>query len=796
MKHLTWDIAHRLIAENTQEISSAEITENPLVSVCFITYNHQRYVQEALESVICQKTNFLFEIVIGDDCSTDDTTEIVLEYQKKYPQLIRVLLAKKNLGKYTGNGRLNGIRIREACRGKYIALLEGDDYWTDETKLQQQVDILEQDQECTGVFHDTQILNNFTVEIISSYPIFIEKDSNKKYTLDDLIYISAPFATSSFLYRSSSFDYENLTDDILKYLFLDLPLFLTVASYGYLRYISKTMSVYRKHLNSITFSQEFKQGKKELNKLFIFNSLRKELYPKGDKKFGQVIIDLEQRIINFFSYLEKTNSSLQTEIRNLRNQKNLALQEGNYTLAVAHVNPNAYSETFIHNHLKYLPAEIINIPGISFPLQQNREQLKQFLLEKQVDAILAEYGRVGVALMDICQELSIPLIVHFHGFDAYSHGELQNSGRYYPSLFQKSSATIAVSRHMEQQLLSLGAVKEKLYYNPYGVNLSLFQPSQPEKSELIFIAVGRFIDKKAPNLTILAFAQVCYQYPQVKLIMIGEGVLLESCKMLAKSLGIEENIEFTGSLPQSAVAEKMRQARAFVQHSVTASYGDSEGTPNSVIEASASGIPIIATRHAGIKDVVIEGETGFLVDEGDVDGMAEYMIQLAENSELAQKLGEAGRKRIEQYFSLEQSLNNLWTIIKDSIEKNKAQQLTQKLDLSETNLIVFPDWSMSEEEIGEDLLEIISQLMEKPPEKPITLLIDTTGILPEDATELFSAISMSLLFEYELDLTEYINISLLGDLTEQEWQILTPLITKKLKINHENQTLIKELNIK
>ena len=194
--------------------------------------------------------------------------------------------------------------------------------------------------------------------------------------------------------------------------------------------------------------------------------------------------------------------------------------------------------------------------------------------------------------------------------------------------------------------------------------------------------------------------------------------------------------------------------------------------------------------------MVIEGETGFLVDEGDVDGMAEYMIQLAENPELAQKLGEAGRKRIEQYFSLEQSLNNLWSIIKDSIEKNKAEQLIQKLNIRKTNLIVFPDWSISEEEIGEELLEVILQLMETPPEKPITLLVDITGILPEDATELFSAISMSLLFEYELYLTEYINISLLGDLTEQEWQILTPLITKKLKINHENQTLIKELNIK
>jgi len=792
MKQLTWELANQLIAENTEEISSEEINKNPLVSVSIVTYNHHQYIRDAIESVVCQKTEFSLEILIGDDCSTDGTTEIVLEYQKKYPQLIRVFLTKENLGKYTGNGRLNFIRNLRSCSGKYIALLEGDDYWTDETKLQQQVNILDHNPECTGVFHDTQTLDiNNALQGIKGTLHFTGR---VEFSLEDVISLWSPFHTSSFLFRNHCLSH--LPNDFLRYGSGDMALFTLVASQGNLYRIPKVMSVYRKQGQGITEQNIHQEGYIYLNRYFLFNSLRKELYPKGDEKFGQVIADLEQRLINFFSSLEKTNSSLQTEIRNLRNQKTLASQQGNYTLAIAHVNPNAYSETFIHNHIQYLPAEIINIPGISFPLQQNREQLKQFFQEKQVDAILAEYGRVGVALMDICQELSIPLIVHFHGFDAYHHGELQNSGRYYPDLFQKASGAIAVSRHMEQQLLSLGAVKEKLYYNPYGVNLSLFQPSQPEKSELIFIAVGRFVDKKAPNLTILAFAQVCYQYPQAKLIMIGEGVLLESCKMLAKSLGIYENIEFTGSLLQSAVAEKMRQARAFVQHSVTASYGDSEGTPNSVIEASATGIPVIATRHAGIKDVVIEGETGFLVDEGDVDGMAEYMIQLAENPELAQKLGEAGRKRIEEHFSLEQSLNNLWTIIKDSIEKNKAQQLTQKLNLSETNLIVFPDWSISEEEIGENLLEVILQLMETPPEKPITLLVDTTGILPEDATELFSAISMSLLFEYELDLTEYITISLLGELTDQEWQILATLITKKLKIKHENQDLIQQLNIK
>lgn len=101
--------------------------------------------------------------------------------------------------------------------------------------------------------------------------------------------------------------------------------------------------------------------------------------------------------------------------------------------------------------------------------------------------------------MDICKELNLPLIVHFHGFDAYHHNVLQNAGRFYPILFEQAEGIIVGSRDMEKHLLSLGAIKEKLYYNPCGVDLSLFTQSHPEKSAITFVAVGRFVDKKSSN---------------------------------------------------------------------------------------------------------------------------------------------------------------------------------------------------------------------------------------------------------------------------------------------------------
>mgnify|MGYP001248218371 CR=1 FL=1 len=114
-------------------------TQQPLVSVHMITYNHEKYIAQAIEGVLMQKTNFLFELVIGEDCSTDSTRVICKEYADRYPNIIKLLPdAGKNLGMME-----NAIRTTMACTGKYIALCEGDDYWTDPYKLQKQVDFLE-----------------------------------------------------------------------------------------------------------------------------------------------------------------------------------------------------------------------------------------------------------------------------------------------------------------------------------------------------------------------------------------------------------------------------------------------------------------------------------------------------------------------------------------------------------------------------------------------------------------------------------------------------------------------------
>lgn len=139
-----------------------KLCKHPVVSVQMITYNHEPYIRQAIEGVMMQKTDFEFELIIGEDCSRDRTREICFEYQKRHPDKIRVLWWHENVSKHGGNGR----RCRARCRGEFIALCEGDDYWTDPYKLQKQVDLLRKHATATFCFCGSKVLEQETGEVI------------------------------------------------------------------------------------------------------------------------------------------------------------------------------------------------------------------------------------------------------------------------------------------------------------------------------------------------------------------------------------------------------------------------------------------------------------------------------------------------------------------------------------------------------------------------------------------------------------------------------------------------------
>jgi glycosyltransferase involved in cell wall biosynthesis len=222
----------------------------PIVSVWMVTYNHEKYIGQALESVLSQKTNFQFEIVIGEDCSTDTTRAILKEYQNKFPTIINAVYQDNNVGPFRNAYKFT----LPKCRGKYVACLEGDDYWIDPYKLQKQMDFLENNPDYGMVY--------------SKAKVYIEKDKKFKKRgfgkalsyFDELIlgnYISTP--TVMFRKELSFVYLKEIEPENHKWLMNDYPLWLYIASVSKIKYLNYPSSVYRIIENSAAHSTFIKE---------------------------------------------------------------------------------------------------------------------------------------------------------------------------------------------------------------------------------------------------------------------------------------------------------------------------------------------------------------------------------------------------------------------------------------------------------------------------------------------------------------------------------------------------------
>ena len=290
--------------------------------------------------------------------------------------------------------------------------------------------------------------------------------------------------------------------------------------------------------------------------------------------------------------------------------------------------------------------------------------IKRYMQEHQIDVVLAEYGTAGSFITPICENLDIPILVHFHGFDASRKDILNSFKEGYQLMFSYAKKIIVVSNAMKQALIRQGCPETKLLINTYGPHPDYLN-IEPNLESNYIISVGRHTYKKAPYLTILAFQKVLEQQPHLKLKMIGDGELFDVSKNLVKSLDLENNIILLGALERKEIIKHIQSAFLFVQHSIVAYNGDSEGTPVGIIEAMAAGLPLVSTRHAGIPDVVIENKTGFLVNENDINQMASYILKITGNRELAKCLGRKGKARILSEFTLQKHIATIDRLIEE-----------------------------------------------------------------------------------------------------------------------------------
>jgi colanic acid/amylovoran biosynthesis glycosyltransferase len=357
-----------------------------------------------------------------------------------------------------------------------------------------------------------------------------------------------------------------------------------------------------------------------------------------------------------------------------------------------------YSQTFVRDHINRLPGEVFPVLG-GWPDWRHKGQFilpKRYRLGlrfskrcpswvaerirkagenhlasfiKRTDVTLAEFGPVGVSLLRPCQIAKIPLVVHFHGFDVYDRRVLEEYQKDYQELFRSAAAFVVVSNAMSEQVVRLGAPREKVYVNSCGVDVLRFDAADAGNNPPHFLAIGRFVEKKAQFLTILAFERALRQCPDIRLSLVGDGPLLDCCKQIVRALRLEKEVEFVGVVSHDSVPAMMRRCRGFVQHSVTAPSGDSEGNPVAVMEAGASALPVVSTKHAGIPDTVADGETGLLSEEADIDSMANHLVLLARDPNLASELGKKARVRIQNFFSMERSIQGLYEVLETAVKR-------------------------------------------------------------------------------------------------------------------------------
>jgi glycosyltransferase involved in cell wall biosynthesis len=264
MKEICNNIESRVHKSNLNEYMGNDKPVNnikPLVSVSVITYQHVDYIEQCLQSILMQKTNFPLEVVIGEDGSTDGTREICIKYAEKFTDKIRLFLReRKDVIYWHGipSGEFNALANMKAIRGKYVAFCEGDDYWTDPYKLQKQVDYMESNPGCMLCTHASIVINGKGEVIRIKRPNI----GNKKITVEEAINRRNREATSSFLYKKPIIDLYtgSLSPPFTPY--TDTAQYILCAYYGFIGYLDEFMSIYRRFSSSNAYSVMSKKDNK------------------------------------------------------------------------------------------------------------------------------------------------------------------------------------------------------------------------------------------------------------------------------------------------------------------------------------------------------------------------------------------------------------------------------------------------------------------------------------------------------------------------------------------------------
>lgn len=285
---------------------------------------------------------------------------------------------------------------------------------------------------------------------------------------------------------------------------------------------------------------------------------------------------------------------------------------------------------------------------VRVPYGQARRNIQEFLHRENVDAVLCEFGTTAVRLAPVMNEIGVPVFTYFRGADASSHLRDPFRPEAYRRMMPRLSGVFSVCQFLLDSLAQHGIEHSNSHVVPSGVDTSLFVPGKKRTGS--FVAVGRFIEKKRPDITVEAFCQAAKAVGSTTLEMIGDGPLLPQCKAIVEKHQMSDRVIFHGKQGHDFVRDRLATSEVFLQHSVIGKDGDTEGLPTAIQEAMSCGLVVISTRHAGIPEAVTEGETGYLVNEGDTDAFADRISRVSQLGDQLSKTAQRNRARAQERF--------------------------------------------------------------------------------------------------------------------------------------------------
>lgn len=281
----------------------------------------------------------------------------------------------------------------------------------------------------------------------------------------------------------------------------------------------------------------------------------------------------------------------------------------------------------------------------------------------------AHFGLDGYRLIGLARKTGLPLVVSFYGHDVSRLPDAAGWQRRYQRLALQGTRFIAATEAMKQQLLRLGFPETRIAVVRFGLDLHQFAFQARHQAGPRLLLVGRLVEKKGHAVALEAVARLHALGIEARLSCLGDGPLRNALKEKAQKLGIADRVLFYGEVTNEQVHDAYYTHDVLLVPSQTATDGDQEGLPNVLIEGLACGIPVIATRHAGIPELVQHESTGLLVPEGDAEALAAAILRLMETPGLVARLSYAGRLAVEQLHSLERMVGDVEAIYDDVLSR-------------------------------------------------------------------------------------------------------------------------------